>query len=37
MIFDSYARFTPHDFVFKIARTQEELTGYRALRRAIFG
>ena len=36
MIFDSYARFTPKDFVFKIARTQDELTGYWALRRAIF-
>lgn len=36
MIFDTYHHFTPSDYVFKIARTREELAGYWALRRAIF-
>jgi len=36
MIFDTFNHFTPQDFVFKIARTHEELAGYWALRRAIF-
>jgi hypothetical protein len=36
MLFDSFHHFTPQDFVFKIARTREELDGYWALRRSIF-
>jgi predicted GNAT family N-acyltransferase len=36
MIFDPFDRFAAQDFVFKIARTSEELAGYWALRRAIF-
>src|ERR1700739_3894640 len=36
MVFDPFNRFTPQDFVFKIAQTQEELEGFWALRRAIF-
>ncbi len=36
MIFDAFHHFTPADFVFKIARTRDELDGYWALRRAIF-
>ncbi len=36
MIFDTFNHFMPQDFVFKIARTAEELAGYWALRRAIF-
>ena len=36
MIFDTFNHFTPADFVFKIARTPDELDGYWALRRAIF-
>lgn len=36
MVFDPFARFTPPDFVFKIARTKEEVEGYWALRRTIF-
>lgn len=36
MIFDTFNHFLPQDFVFKIARTREELDGYWALRRAIF-
>jgi hypothetical protein len=36
MLFDTFHHFTPQDFVFKIARTREELEGYWALRRAIF-
>jgi predicted GNAT family N-acyltransferase len=36
MVFDPFNRFTPQDFVFKIARTQEEMEGFWALRRAIF-
>ena len=36
MVFDPFNRFTPQDFVFKIARTQEEIEGFWALRRAIF-
>jgi thiamine monophosphate kinase len=36
MLFDPYHCFTPQDFVFKIARSQLELEGYWALRRAIF-
>jgi hypothetical protein len=36
MLFDTFHHFTPQDFVFKIARTREELDGYWALRRGIF-
>ena len=36
MVFDPFNRFTPQDFVFKIARTQKEIEGFWALRRAIF-
>jgi hypothetical protein len=36
MVFDPFNCFTPQDFVFKIARTQKEIEGYWALRRAIF-
>lgn len=36
MLFDPFHHFTPPDFVFKIARTPDELAGYWALRRAIF-
>lgn len=36
MIFDTFNQFMPQDFVFKIARTRDELDGYWALRRAIF-
>ncbi len=36
MIFDTFNHFMPQDFVFKIARTPDELAGYWALRRAIF-
>jgi hypothetical protein len=36
MIFDTFNHFMPQDFVFKIARTSDELAGYWALRRAIF-
>jgi hypothetical protein len=36
MIFDSYHRFAPQDFIFKIARSRAELDGYWALRREIF-
>ena len=36
MIFDTFNHFMPQDFVFKIARTPEELRGYWALRRAVF-
>lgn len=36
MIFDAFAQFTPPDFIFRIARTPEELGGYWKLRKAIF-
>jgi hypothetical protein len=36
MVFDPFDRFTPQDFVFKIARTPQEVEGFWALRRAIF-
>ena len=36
MVFDPFNRFTPQDFVFKIARTPEEIEGFWALRQAIF-
>ena len=36
MVFDPFNRFTPPDFVFKIARTQEEIAGFWTLRQAIF-
>ncbi|HEY5752633.1 MAG TPA: MSMEG_0567/Sll0786 family nitrogen starvation N-acetyltransferase [Chthoniobacterales bacterium] len=36
MLFDPFYQFVPPDFVFKIARTREELDGYWKLRRAIF-
>ena len=36
MVFDRFNPFTPPDFMFKIARTQEEIEGFWALRRAIF-
>jgi hypothetical protein len=36
MVFDPFDRFTPQDFVFKIARTPQEMEGFWALRRAIF-
>lgn len=36
MIFDPFQQFTPPDFLFKIAETNEESKGYWALRRAIF-
>jgi hypothetical protein len=36
MLFDSFQEFTPQDFIFKIARTDEDLSGYWALRKAIF-
>lgn len=36
MIFDTFSHYTPADFVFKIARTPDELAGYWALRGAIF-
>jgi hypothetical protein len=36
MVFDPFNRFTPQDFVFKIARTPEEIAGFWALRQAIF-
>jgi hypothetical protein len=36
MLFDTFHHFTPQDFVFKIARTREELDGYWTLRRGIF-
>jgi len=36
MIFDTYAHFTPADYIFKIARAPEDLEGYWTLRRAIF-
>jgi hypothetical protein len=36
MIFDPFEQFTPPDFLFRIARTQEQLTGYWQLRSAIF-
>ena len=36
MLFDPFHHFTPPDFVFKIARSNEESRGYWALRRAIF-
>ena len=36
MILEPFDRFTPPDFLFKIARSPEELDGYWGLRRAIF-
>ncbi len=36
MLFDAFHHFTPTDFVFKIARTREELDGYWKVRRDIF-
>ncbi|HYY30741.1 MAG TPA: MSMEG_0567/Sll0786 family nitrogen starvation N-acetyltransferase [Chthoniobacterales bacterium] len=36
MVFDPFTRFTPQDFVFKIARTHEELEGFWSLRKQIF-
>ncbi len=36
MIFDPFHQFAPQDFIFKIARSQDELAGYWELRRAIF-
>jgi hypothetical protein len=36
MVFDPFTRFTPQDFVFKIARTQEEIEGFWSVRRQIF-
>ncbi len=36
MIFDTYAPFTPPDFLFKLARTSREMAGYWHLRRQIF-
>ena len=36
MLFDPFHHFTPHDFVFKIAQTKEELDAYSSLRRSIF-
>ncbi|HEY5891673.1 MAG TPA: MSMEG_0567/Sll0786 family nitrogen starvation N-acetyltransferase [Chthoniobacterales bacterium] len=36
MLFDPFYQFVPPDFVFKVARTREELAGYWKLRRAIF-
>jgi hypothetical protein len=36
MVFDPFNRFTPQDFVFKIARTPGEIEGFWALRQAIF-
>ncbi len=36
MVFDPFSRFTPQDFVFKIARSQEEIEGFWSLRRTIF-
>jgi hypothetical protein len=36
MVFDPFDRFTPPDFVFKIARTPQEIEGFWTLRRAIF-
>jgi hypothetical protein len=36
MVFDAFSRFTPQDFVFKIAQTHEEIGGFWALRRKIF-
>ncbi len=36
MVFDPFIQFTPQDFLFKIAQTQEEIAGFWALRRKIF-
>jgi hypothetical protein len=36
MIIERYSGFTPQDFIFKIARTSEELSGYWDLRRSVF-
>ena len=36
MLFDPFHHFTPPDFIFKIARSDEESRGYWTLRRAIF-
>jgi hypothetical protein len=36
MVFDPFRPFSPPDFVFKIARSQKEMEGFWALRRAIF-
>ena len=36
MVFDAFNQFTPQDFLFKIARTEEEIDGFWALRRKIF-
>ena len=36
MVFDPFTRFTPQDFVFKIARSQEEIEGFWSFRRTIF-
>lgn len=36
MVFDAFNRFTPQDFVFKIAQTEEEIAGFWQLRRKIF-
>ncbi len=36
MVFDPFNRFTPQDFLFKIAQTPEEIEGFWALRRRIF-
>jgi putative N-acetyltransferase (TIGR04045 family) len=36
MVFDPFDRFIPQDFVFKIARTPQEIEGFWTLRRAIF-
>lgn len=36
MILERFPRYSPHDFVFKIARTPEDLEGFFRLRREIF-
>lgn len=36
MIFERFPSFSPHDFVFKIASTPEDLDGFFSLRRRIF-
>src|SRR3979490_1814327 len=36
MMIETFHEFTPQDFIFKIARSQDELGGYWDLRRAVF-
>jgi hypothetical protein len=36
MMIETFREFTPQDFIFKIARSRDELAGYWDLRRAVF-